>query len=236
MPEIVLHQFEISPFCQKVAKALSHKGLSFSVVNYNGIRAIAVGRLASTGKLPVLDIDGKRIHDSTEIAVYLDSAFPDQPALFPSDPAVKAQVELWEDWSDEVMYWFEVYYRVKDEEALNLALDHAMLGRSPIERPILKAGFKMALTRGLHHQGIGRLPVEQVDKLFRQHLDRIDQTLHSNATGWLVGPNKSIADIALGTQLGEVLRTSNRMRDQILARDSIATWLEKFNLIKISTA
>jgi arsenate reductase-like glutaredoxin family protein len=36
MPEVILHQWEISPSCGKVRKLLRHKGIAFSVRNYNG--------------------------------------------------------------------------------------------------------------------------------------------------------------------------------------------------------
>jgi glutathione S-transferase len=89
---IVLHQWEISPFCQKVARALRFKGLSYETVNYNGLLAAKVGRLSKVGKLPVLDIDGKRIQDSTRIARYLDGHQP-KPALYPADPQQRALAE-----------------------------------------------------------------------------------------------------------------------------------------------
>ena len=67
---VVLHQWEISPFCQKVAKALKHKGIAFDTVNYNGILGAKVKGLSKVGKLPVIDINGQRIQDSTRIARY----------------------------------------------------------------------------------------------------------------------------------------------------------------------
>lgn len=36
---IVLQQFEISSFCQKVAKALQHRGLHYQMVDDNGAMA-----------------------------------------------------------------------------------------------------------------------------------------------------------------------------------------------------
>jgi glutathione S-transferase len=70
---VVLHQFEISPFCQKVAKALRHKGIAFDAVDYNGMASTKAQMLSKVGKVPVLDIDGKRIQDSTKVARYLPS-------------------------------------------------------------------------------------------------------------------------------------------------------------------
>lgn len=222
---VVLHQFEISPFCQKVAKALRHKGIDFQSEDYNGARAAKTRGLSKVGKVPVLDIDGKRIQDSTKIVRYLDEAYPDLPRLYPADPLQKAQAELWEDWSDELLYYYEVAFRVNDPDALNAAVDMAMSGRPAYERPLVKTLLKTALRMQLYMQGTGRMSKEDIDAEFMLHLDRIDLVLAQ--TGWLVGKNKTIADISVGTQLGEIIRTSGFMRPHILARPNIAAWLEK---------
>lgn len=221
---VVLHQWEISPFCRKVALALQHKGIAFESVNYNGMLATRVQGLSKVGKVPVLDIDGQRIQDSTRIARYLDEAYPQLPRLYPQDPALKAQVELWEDWSDELLYFYEVYFRAKDPEALNAAVDVVVAGRPGYERAIMKPMLKSALSATLYFQGLGRMSAEDVEAEFVRHLDRIEAVLA--ATGWLVGPEKTIADLSVGSQLAEVIRTSKRMGPMILSRPAIARWLQ----------
>jgi glutathione S-transferase len=220
---VILHQFEISPFCQKVAKALRHKGIAFEAIDYNGMASAKAQTLSKVGKVPVLDIDGKRIQDSTKIVRYLDEAYPDLPRLYPVDLLEKAQVELWEDWSDELLYWFEVNYRANDPVALDAAVSLAMTGRPAYERPFVKPSLKIALKMQLMFQGLGRMAKEDVDAEFLRHLDRIDLVLAKS--GWLVGAQKTIADLSVGTQLAEVVRTSAVMRPQILARPHIAKWL-----------
>lgn len=223
--EIVLHQWEISPFCQKVAKALQHKGLAFTAINYNGVLGSKVPGLSKVGKVPVLDIDGQRIQDSTRIVRYLDTAYPHLPALYPADPLARAQAELWEDWSDECLYWFEVYLRAHDAEALAAAVAISSAGRPAYERHLLQPLLKAALTAQVYMQGLGRMAPADVEAEFLRHLDRIDLSLQ--ATGWLVGDSKTIADLAVGTQLAEVVRTSARMRPQILGRTALANWLQR---------
>ena len=221
---VVLHQWEISPFCQKVARALRHKGIAFEAVNYNGVLATKVQGLSKVGKVPVLDIDGQRIQDSTHIARYLDDAYPQLPRLYPQEPALKAQVELWEDWADELLYFFEIYFRAKDPVALNAAVDVAVQGRPGYERAILKPVLKSSLLAMLYFQGLGRMAAADVEVEFIRHLDRIESVLP--ATGWLVGPDRTIADMAVGSQLAEVVRTSKRMGPMILSRPATARWLQ----------
>jgi glutathione S-transferase len=222
---IVLHQFEISPFCQKVAKALQHKGLDYQTVDYNGAMAAKAQTLSKVGKLPVIDIDGQRVHDSTLIARYLDQAFPDLPPLYPHDALARAQVELWEDWSDELLYWYEVYFRVNNAEALDQAVTVSVMGRPAYERALIKPMLKVALKTQLYFQGLGKLSASDVEQEFDRHIARIELVLGS--TGWLVGEQKTIADIAVSTQLAEMMRTHAGIRQRLLAQPNIAQWLQR---------
>jgi glutathione S-transferase len=220
---VTLHQWEISPFCQKAARTLRHKGLTFETVDYNGMLATKVGRLSKVGKLPVVEIDGQKIQDSTRIARWLDEHYPDPP-LYPADPLQRTQVELWEDWADELLYWYEVYFRVKDPTALDQAVRMSCKGRPAVERVITKTALKAALELQLKAQGLGRMAPEDVEAEFIRHLDRIEIAL--GPTGWLVGKAPTIADIAVASQLLEVDRTSTRMRPLLSSRRRISKWLE----------
>lgn len=222
---VVLHQFEISPFCQKVAKALRHKGIAFDTVDYNGAKAAKAQTLSKVGKVPVLDINGQRLQDSTRIARYLDEAYPELPRLYPLDALDKAQVELWEDWADELLYFYEVYFRVNDPSALEQAVALSVIGRPAYERPMVKPLLKLALQTQLLMQGLGRMAKADVEAEFLRHLDRIDLVL--SRSGWLVGEAKTIADMAVGAQLAEVVRTSASMRPVILQRPHLAAWLKQ---------
>jgi hypothetical protein len=55
-----------------------------------------------TGKVPVIEIDGERVHDSCDhrAATRRDRA---KPAAFVVRPVVAAQQRLLEDWSDEAL-------------------------------------------------------------------------------------------------------------------------------------
>lgn len=201
---------------------LDFKGIPYQVRNYNGLSGMAAARLSDVGKLPVLDLQGQRVQDSTRIAHFLDERFPDAPRLFPSDPKRLAQVELWEDWADEVLFWFEVHFRVRDPEAFEHFLGLMTEGRPGWERLPMRFALKSVLGSGLKGQGIGRMPAKQVHADFARHLDRIELTLSD--TGWLVGDSATVADMAVGAQLMEVIRTS-RLRDDILRRPHLAAWV-----------
>ncbi|WP_353171719.1 glutathione S-transferase family protein [Acinetobacter rudis] len=225
MSSVVLHQWEISPFCQKVSRMLRFKGIAFESVNYNGLLAAKVPMLSKVGKVPVLDINGKRIQDSTRIARYLDQTYPDLPLLYPTDPLLKAQVELWEDWADELLYFYEVYFRVTDPQAFNQAVAIAGQGRPAHESILVKPMLKAALMMQIKMQGIGRMAKADIEAEFRGHLARIELVLQQ--TGWLVGDCQTIADIAVGSQLREVIRTSMRWAEHIKGYPHIQQWIQR---------
>lgn len=225
MSKIVLHQWEISPFCQKVARMLHFKGLDFETVNYNGILGAKVPTLTKVGKVPVLDINGKRIQDSTRIARYLDEAYPDLPKLYPVHPLEKVYAELWEDWADELLYFYEIHFRINDAKALAAAVKIASEGRPVHEAVIMKPLLKAGLNMQLKMQGLGRMNKESIEQEFKLHLNRIALVLEQN--NWLVGHQQSIADIAVGSQLLEIIRTNDKFGAEILSHSSIANWIDR---------
>lgn len=224
MNSVVLHQWEISPFCQKVVRMLQFKGIAYQTVDYNGVLGAKVPMLSKAGKVPVLDIDGQRIQDSTRIARYLDDAYPDLPRLYPADPLQKAYVELWEDWSDELLYFYEVHFRVSDADALDHAVEMSAKGRPKHEIYLLKPLLKATLNLQLKMQGTGRMATQDIEAEFIRHLERIELVLAQ--TGWLVGEGKTLADIAVGSQLLEIVRTSKIWGAKIKAYPSIAQWID----------
>jgi len=83
-----------SPYCWRIRMALAHKGLEADIVPW---RFTETSRLTFAGaeKVPVL-VDGERvIHDSTPIAEYLDTAYPNAPSLFHGDAAARRFVLAW---------------------------------------------------------------------------------------------------------------------------------------------
>jgi len=64
-----------------------------------------------------------------------------------------------------------------------------------------------------------------IEAEFRGHLARIELVLQQ--TGWLVGDCQTIADIAVGSQLREVIRTSMRWAEHIKGYPHIQQWIQR---------
>jgi glutathione S-transferase len=84
-----------SPYCWRAKMALKHKGLDFETIATPFTEIGAIGE--NVKSVPVLDDGGRIVGDSFDIAVYLDAAYPDQPALFGHDGVVAAtrMIEGW---------------------------------------------------------------------------------------------------------------------------------------------
>lgn len=223
MPTIVLHQWLISPFCGKVRRILEHKKLAYTTVEYNGLKARKAKDLTEVGKLPVIDYDGERIQDSSDIAKFLDQKHPD-PTLYPADAQQRALAHFWEDWADESLYWFEIYLRVMYDDARDRAVALLAEGRPKYERMILGRVFRRMYAKKVAAQGLGRMPAARVEEKFLAHVDNLETLLAKQR--WLVGDTRTIADIAVQAQLGEIARTSHLSSD-ISQRTAVYEWLRR---------
>jgi glutathione S-transferase len=223
MAKIVLHQWEMSPFCNKIRRSLRFKGLEFEVMNYNGLKATGAAKLSRAGTLPVLDYDGERVADSVNIARFLDRKQP-TPALYPTDPEELAHARFWEDWAGESLHFYEIYYRMLDPEALERALDLICAGRPGYERALLKVAFKRRFPKRLDWQGLGRFSKEEIHQKFVEHLDGLEAIVGKRR--FLAGAAPTIADISVAAQLDEIVRTSS-IKDVIVGRATLRDWMAR---------
>lgn len=82
---------------------LEHKGIEYRRVDLFPVVSRALVRVLGFpgNRVPAMKIDGRRIQGSREIARELDRLRP-QPALFPSDPELRREVEEAEAWGDSL--------------------------------------------------------------------------------------------------------------------------------------
>ena len=98
-----LWQIDISHYSEKVRWALEYKGIDHgrrSILPGSHI-PIALGLTrGAQPTLPVLQLEGRNIGDSTEIIAALEARYPDPP-LYPLDAEERARAIELEDWFDE---------------------------------------------------------------------------------------------------------------------------------------
>ncbi len=99
MSSIILYGPEFTPFTEKVRRALALKELSYALREPSGPEDYRRWS-PETGLLPVLEIDGERTADSTDILFRLDELYP-EPPLLSRDSRIASQQRQIEDWADE---------------------------------------------------------------------------------------------------------------------------------------
>ncbi len=222
---LLLHQFEISPFCDKVRRVLRYKRLPFETreVPLLEVTTGALRRRNGTGKLPTLDHDGHLVADSSDIARYLEERFPDRP-LLPRDARLAGECHILEDWADESLYFYEVYLRflVPDNARRWVpALVHADAAPLRAIAPVL---IPRVLRGTLDQQGLGRKTKEQILADLDRHLDALEAKLGERT--WLVGDAITLADISVFAQLACV-RGAVEGERAIGARRAVAAWMKR---------
>jgi glutathione S-transferase len=114
-PKIVLYGPAAAPFTEKVRRALLLKGLPHDLREPSDPADYRRWN-PETGLLPVVDIDGTRVIDSTAILYHLDARFP-EPPLLAREPRTAEQQRQLEDWADESFLWYFLkWQRMQGEE------------------------------------------------------------------------------------------------------------------------
>jgi glutathione S-transferase len=96
-----LYRARFSTNVERVALALAHKGLEVESVVITYEDRSPVVEVSGQGLVPVLVDGGEVIPDSVRILRHLEANWPD-PALFPRDPARRAELDVFLDWFNRV--------------------------------------------------------------------------------------------------------------------------------------
>ncbi|MCX7592267.1 MAG: glutathione S-transferase family protein [Fischerella sp.] len=191
-----LYQFELSHYSEKVRLILDYKGLEYRKIEVTpGIGQVELFRLTGQRQVPVLKDGHKYIVDSTEIAKYLDSRYPDRP-LIPQDSKQRGLCLMMEEWADESI-------GIKGRKALFYAISQDQNFRKallPTSVPdVLKTvveGVPKDLLKLLGF-GVGYTP-EAVQKAIadlKQDLEALCLLLADSP--YLVGDEPTLADFAV---------------------------------------
>lgn len=107
---LILYQFPISHFCEKIRWTLDHKKLEYQTSNLlPGPHVSKTKKLAAKSTVPILVHNKKIIQNSSDIITYLDEAFPQQP-LTPDQENEKKETLDWEIYLDkEIGVHIQIY-------------------------------------------------------------------------------------------------------------------------------
>jgi glutathione S-transferase len=219
MPRLVLHGSRVSPFVEKVWRALRWKRLAFELPPFDPLALRRVSR--ATGKMPVLVVDGEPVHDSTFILRRLDALQPDPP-LYTADRELAAAQRMVEDWADEALYWNVMALRwtpahraaTTAQIVAGLPLPMALVGRLVLPRSIV------AMCRA---QGMGRLPEDVIVRELAGRLDDLVAVLGSRP--FLFSDRPGAADFACYGMLASLGSGPTPEGERLLAeRPALGAW------------
>lgn len=95
-------EFRFSPYCWRVKLALAHKSLPFETIPWRFTDKDEIAFSAQT-KVPVLLDGGQMVCDSYAIAEYLETAYPNEPALF-NGIATRSLTRFVKQWAEDTLH------------------------------------------------------------------------------------------------------------------------------------
>ncbi|HEU5142937.1 MAG TPA: glutathione S-transferase [Solirubrobacterales bacterium] len=192
-----LWQIDVSHFSEKARWALAWKGVEHKRHSPVPGAHMVVAAWLTRGRqvtLPVLEIDGRRIGDSTAIVAALEQLYP-EPPLYPDDPAERRRALELEDFFDEQLgpyvrqlAWHEFG---NDRERFHELMKHA--APPPLSRMPGAAAAYARLYTTLRFRAGDKGRAEQSRIKVLAALDRLEAELGDRE--YLVGERFSIADL-----------------------------------------
>lgn len=193
----VFSLLSLSPYCAKVQLALRLKQIPYEVRNL-----LFADRVNPRKKLPYLHWGDRHLEDSTAIVEALDAEGPG-PKLIPTDPKLRADADLLEDWADESLYWHAVHAKFADDANWALLLPEFRKAFPAMLKPLGPTVARRQTLAKLDAQGLTRRDPALIRREFSRHLDSLDARLEGRT--WLVGDALSIADVAVTAMLWQLL-------------------------------
>ena len=191
---LVVHQYHLSPYNEKVRRMLNFKGIPYEEKYWLLADRGKVKAFNPTGKLPALEHDSNMVCDSTDVAHYIEDQFPEHP-LIPDDPAQRGMVHVLEDWADESLYFYEMHLRFTTPGNRERNIPRMVEHEGRFLRWLLTRVVPGGIAKITANQGIGRKSIEQLMVDVERHVSAVSDLLGDG--DWLVGNTLSLADLGV---------------------------------------
>lgn len=114
--DLHLYSFDICPFVERSRIVLEEKGVDYESTDIDlSDKPDWFLEISPRGKVPVLQIDGESIFESSVINELLEELFP-EPRMLPEDPIQRARARSWIEFNnDEVMGPLAKLYYGRDD-------------------------------------------------------------------------------------------------------------------------
>ncbi len=220
---LILHQYHLSPFNEKIQRMLNFKGIPFEERYWLLGDRKKVQAFNPTGKLPALEHDGHWVCDSTDMAHYIEQTFPQKP-LIPTEPGQRGQVHVLEDWADESLYFYEMRLRFTTPGNQERNIPRMVAHENRVLRWFLARVVPGGILKITRTQGIGRKSLEQLLVDTERHVSAVDGLLADG--GWLVGDQLSLADLAVYAMF-QCFRDADNANDILQRYPAVIEWMAR---------
>ncbi|MFT4570580.1 MAG: glutathione S-transferase [Hyphomicrobiaceae bacterium] len=201
---ITLHQFEMSHFNDKARWALAFKGLEHTRESYlPGPHMVLIRRLSGQVQTPVLVVDNDTIPGTAAIIDRLERDHP-TPALYPSDPAERAEaLAVQERFDNEVgpATRTVIFSELINEDAYLASMFGGSV--SALKRSLYRASLPLA--KPMIAKGNGTADPENVRRCLERTQVALDEIAERTvATGFMVGDSFSVADLTAAALMAPI--------------------------------
>lgn len=200
----ILWHLEISHFNEKVRWALDYKRIPHERRSvFPGMQELRARMLrGGTSTLPVIDIDGTRIGDSTRIIEELERRWPDPP-LYPADPDERRRALELEEFFDE--HCAHELRRVMFDPVLHHPELMAEATGADRRRgaSVMKVMYPVVNRAVRHKYTVNPQSAAEARDVVLAALDRIEQ--EREPSGYLVGDSFSVADLTAAAILSPLV-------------------------------
>lgn len=195
----VLWQIEISHYSEKARWALDYKEIDHARRTVLPGAHIPISLFLTRGAqptLPVLQMDGRAIGDSTAIVAALEAKHPDRP-LYPSQPDERERALELEDWFDENLgphaRLLPFHDLIQEPELFAEIAAESVPGPLGKAKPVVGA-YARAYT-SLRWGANSDEDAERAREAIVAALDKLESELGEGDGEFLVGDSLSVADI-----------------------------------------
>jgi len=194
-----LWQIDISHYAEKARWALEHKGIDHnrrSILPGSHIPIALVLTRGAQPTLPVLQLDGRNIGDSTEIIAALEAAYP-EPPLYPLDAEERARAIELEEWFDENLgphsRLLPFYELIQEPEMFAEIAAESVPGPLGKAKPVVGA-YARAYT-SIRWNANSEEDAVRAREAIGAAFDKLEAELDKGDGEFLVGDQLSVADV-----------------------------------------
>jgi glutathione S-transferase len=195
----LLWQIDISHYAEKVRWALEYKGVDHrrrSLLPGSHIPIALVLTRGAQPTVPVLQLDGRSIGDSTEIIAALEAAHP-EPPLYPTDAAERTRAIELEEWFDENLgphtRLLPFYELIQEPEMFAEIAAEAVPGPLGKAKPVVGAYARVYTS--IRWNANSEKDAARAREAIVAGFDKLEAELEKGDGEFLVGDSLSVADV-----------------------------------------